>query len=295
MAEKKPPRGSAPKHGDYSKFFKGKQSKLKSLAEAPAPKKKKTTEEVRYKVKKHPDLYDKDGYCRLNKYLAHAGVCSRREADQHIEDGEVKVNGQVVREMGFKVKAADKVSMAGKMLQAEKLQYVLLNKPKGFITTTDDPHDRKTVMMLVKNACTERIYPVGRLDRETTGLLLFTNDGDLAKKLTHPKHRVRKMYHVVLDKEVVKTDLKQLVEGMELEDGPASADKAAYVDGKGKTEVGIELHSGKNRIVRRMFEHLGYRVIKLDRVIFSGLTKKDLPRSRWRHLTDKEIHFLKMV
>jgi 23S rRNA pseudouridine2605 synthase len=295
MADNKPQKGPAKKSGDYSKFFKGKKAKLKSLPDAPEPKKKKSPSEERYKVKKHPDLYDKEGYCRLNKYIAHAGICSRREADRLIEDGEVKVNGKINTEMGFKVKASDKVSIAGKVLQAEKLQYVLLNKPRGFITTTDDPHDRKTVMMLVQRACNERIYPVGRLDRDTTGLLLFTNDGDLAKKLTHPKHRVRKMYHVFLDKEVVKSDLVRLVEGIELEDGQAAADKASYVEGQGKNEVGIELHSGKNRIVRRMFEQLGYRVIKLDRVIFSSLTKKDLPRGRWRHLTDKEIHFLKMI
>ena len=187
------------------------------------------------------------------------------------------------------------VMMDGKLLRAERLQYVLLNKPKGFITTTDDPYERKTVMSLVEKSCPERIYPVGRLDKETTGLLLFTNDGDLAKKLTHPKHNVRKMYHVYLNKDISKNDLKSLVEGLKLDDGMISADKAAYVDDKPKSEVGIELHSGKNRIVRRMFEHLDYRVVKLDRVIFAGLTKKDLPRGRWRFLTEKEINFLKMI
>lgn len=292
MAENKPRKGPAKKHGDYTKFFK---EKPKAPNRKPKEKDFSAKKKEQKALKPYPKLFDNEGYCRLNKFISHAGVCSRREADHHIEEGEIKVNGLVIKEMGYKVKASDKVSMQGKLLRAEKLQYVLLNKPKGFITTTDDPQDRKTVMMLVKNACEERIYPVGRLDRDTTGLLLFTNDGDLAKRLTHPKHRVRKMYHVVLDKDMSKNDLLQLVSGLNLDDGEIAADKAAYVDGKSKNEVGIELHSGKNRIVRRMFEHLGYRVIRLDRVLFAGLTKKDLPRGRWRHLDEKELQFLKMV
>lgn len=284
------------KHGDYSKFFKEKKEPVRyekpEKREARKPVTEKTPKVV---AKPFLTLYDKDGFTRLNKFIAHAGICSRREADNLIANGQVSVNGDVVTELGLKVKATDKVLLDGKMLKAEKLQYVLLNKPKGFITTTDDPFERKTVMMLIDKSCEERIYPVGRLDRETTGLLLFTNDGDLAKRLTHPSHRVRKMYHVVLDKEVSKTDLTRLVEGLKLDDGEVSADKAAYVEGKGKAEIGIEIHTGKNRIVRRMFEHMGYKVIRLDRVIFAGLTKKDLPRGRWRHLTDKELQFLRMV
>ncbi len=277
-------RGSK-KHGDYSKFFKDKKRTVKPVKKAakPAPNVRTTA------------TFGKDGTMRLNKFIAHAGVCSRREADNLIAAGAVKVNGKAVSELGYKVKRSDKVTMDGKVLRAEKLQYVLLNKPKGYITTTDDPYERKTVMSLVKRACDERIYPVGRLDKETTGLLLFTNDGELAKKLTHPRHRVRKIYHVVADKDVAKNDLKALVEGVKLEDGLVAADKAGYVENKGKDNVGIELHSGKNRVVRRMMEALGYKVIRLDRVLFAGLTKKDLPRGRWRHLTEKEINFLKML
>ncbi len=244
---------------------------------------------------KPKSLYDSKGEMRLNKYIAHSGVCSRRDADTLIESGAVKVNGTVVTEMGFKVRATDKVDFGGQRLKTEILRYVLLNKPKGFLTTTDDPQERKTVMMLVDKACEERIYPVGRLDKNTTGLLLFTNDGELAKKLTHPKHRVRKMYHVVLDKPVAKNDLIQMVEGIELEDGSIQVDSAEYVINKEKSEVGLSIHSGKNRIVRRIFEHLGYQVVRLDRVVFAGLTKKDLPRGRYRHLTQKEIDFLRMI
>lgn len=240
--------------------------------------------------------FDKDGLMRLNKFIAHAGVCSRREADNLIETGVITVNGKLVTELGYKVSRTDKVHMDGQRLVAEKLQYILLNKPKGFVTTTDDPQERRTVMDLVKNACDERVYPVGRLDMKTTGLLLFTNDGDLAKKLTHPKHRVRKVYHAVLDKPLAKNDLIQIVEGLELEDGPIVVDKASYVeDISSKKEIGVQLHSGRNRIVRRIFEHLGYEVEKLDRVVFGGLTKKDLPRGRWRHLTKQEVEFLKMI
>jgi 23S rRNA pseudouridine2605 synthase len=237
-----------------------------------------------------------DNLVRLNKYLADSGICSRREADKLIESGVVQVNGKIVTQMGTKVGPDDKVQYGGETLKREKLRYVLLNKPKGYITTSDDPQHRKTVMMLVERACKERIYTVGRLDRNTMGLLLFTNDGELAKKLTHPKHGVKKIYHVCLDKALTKNDLISIGKGLELEDGFIQPDKIAWAeDGHDKKEVGIELHSGRNRIVRRIFEHLGYKVVKLDRVIFAGLTKKDLPRGKWRHLSEKEIGLLKRL
>jgi 23S rRNA pseudouridine2605 synthase len=237
-----------------------------------------------------------DGLTRLNKYIANAGICSRREADELIQAGVIKVNGKIVTELGFKVGPGDKVLYEDQLIRSEKLVYVLLNKPKGYITTTDDPYDRKTVMALVENACRERIYPVGRLDRNTSGLLLLTNDGELAKKLTHPKHEVRKVYHVELDKSLTKADMQKIAEGVELEDGPAHVDEIAYAEGSSnKRELGVELHSGRNRIVRRIFESLGYEVVKLDRVIFAGLTKKDLPRGHWRMITEKELNFLKMI
>jgi len=237
-----------------------------------------------------------DELVRLNKYLANAGICSRREADKLIESGVVKINGKTVTELGTKVGPIDKVQYGGETLKREKLQYVLLNKPKDFITTSDDPQNRRTVMALVEKACHERIYPVGRLDRNTLGLLLFTNDGELAKKLTHPKHNVKKIYHVYLDRPLTKNDMITLGNGIELEDGIIQPDKVAYVESENdKKQVGLELHSGKNRIVRRMFEHLGYKVIKLDRVFFAGLTKKDLPRGKWRKLSEKEITILKRI
>jgi 23S rRNA pseudouridine2605 synthase len=233
---------------------------------------------------------------RLNKFLANAGVCSRREADKLIESGVVKVNGKVVTELGTKVSPTDKVQYGGETLRKEKNRYVLLNKPKGFITTSDDPFNRRTVMTLVEKACKERLYPVGRLDRNTLGLLLFTNDGEMAKKLTHPKHGVKKIYHVFLDKPLTKNDLIQIGNGLELEDGVIRPDKIAYIEGEqDRKQLGIELHSGRNRIVRRIFEHLGYKVVKLDRVFFAGLTKKDLPRGKWRHLTEKEVSILQRL
>jgi 23S rRNA pseudouridine2605 synthase len=236
------------------------------------------------------------GLIRLNRFIANSGICSRREADQYIQAGAIKVNGKVVTELGTKVSPTDRVQYDDQTIRSERLVYLLLNKPKGFITTTDDPYDRKTVMALVQNACTERIYPVGRLDRNTTGLLLLTNDGDMAKKLTHPKHNVRKVYHVELDKALAKNDMMKIVEGIELEDGVAMIDEIAYAEGgKNKKEVGVELHSGKNRIVRRIFESLGYEVVKLDRMIFAGLTKKDVPRGKWRFLSDQEVNYLKML
>ncbi len=233
---------------------------------------------------------------RLNKFIADAGICSRREADKLIEGGNIIINDKVVDELGTKVAPGDKVVYNGEILKSERLRYVLLNKPKGFISTSDDPQNRKTVMNLVEKACNERIYSVGRLDRNTTGLLLFTNDGELTTKLTHPKHGIKKLYHVVLDKPLSKNDLLKVLEGVELEDGLIKPDKIEWVtDEVDKKHVGVELHSGKNRIVRRIFEHIGYEVIKLDRVIFAGLTKKDLPRGRWRVLDEKEVNLLKMI
>lgn len=213
-----------------------------------------------------------------------------------IASGAVSVNGEVVTQMGYKVKPDDVVNYGGERLVSEKKRYVLLNKPKGYITTSDDPQERKTVMMLVENACTERIYPVGRLDRNTTGVLLFTNDGDMAKKLTHPSTGARKIYHVELDKNLTHADMQRMVDGIMLEDGEIAVDDVQYVgNGEHKNIVGVVLHSGRNRIVRRIFEAMGYEVCKLDRVVFAGLTKKDLPRGRWRLLTDKEVSFLKMI
>lgn len=229
---------------------------------------------------------------RLNKFIANAGVCSRREADQLITDGEIKVNGKVINEMGYKVQAGDKVVHKGKVLIAEKLQYVLLNKPNDFITTMNDPQNRNTVISLVKTACEERIYPVGRLDRNTTGLLLFTNDGELAKKLTHPSYRIKKIYQVTLDRPIENSDFDALLKGVVLEDGLAAPDEMAIVSDDKKV-LGIEIHIGKNRIVRRLFEHFNYRVEKLDRVMFGTLTKKNLPRGKFRHLAPKEVIQLK--
>ena len=231
---------------------------------------------------------------RLNKYLANAGVCSRREADEYIQAGAVLVNGTVVTELGTKVLRSDEVKFRDQPVTMEKKVYVLLNKPKDYVTTSDDPQQRKTVMDLVKNACEERIYPVGRLDRNTTGVLLLTNDGDLASKLTHPKFLKKKVYHVYLDKPVTATDLQKIAEGIELEDGEVHADAIEYASPTDETQVGIEIHSGKNRIVRRIFESLGYRVVKLDRVQFAGLTKKNLRRGDWRFLTQKEVEMLRM-
>ena len=231
---------------------------------------------------------------RLNKFLANAGVCSRREADDFIQAGVVLVNGEVVKELGTKVKRTDNVVFHDQPVTLEKKVYVLLNKPKDTVTTSDDPQQRKTVMDLVKDACPERIYPVGRLDRNTTGVLLLTNDGDLASKLTHPKFLKKKVYHVYLDKNVTAHDLQQIADGITLDDGEVHADAIAYASDTDKSQVGIEIHSGKNRIVRRIFESLGYRVVKLDRVQFAGLTKKSLRRGDWRFLTEKEVEMLRM-
>lgn len=252
-------------------------------------KKKKPFKQIKYKENADPNAP-----IRLNKYLANAGVCSRREADEFIQAGVVKVNGEVVTELGTKITRADQVMFHNQPVQLESKVYVLLNKPKGFVTTTDDPENRKTVMELVKSAASERIYPVGRLDRATTGVLLLTNDGDLASKLTHPKYEKRKIYQVWLDKPVAMEHMQMIADGIELEDGEIHADAISYVTEEDLTQVGIEIHSGRNRIIRRIFEKLGYRVMKLDRVYFAGLTKKKLSRGKWRYLTEQEVNMLRM-
>jgi 23S rRNA pseudouridine2605 synthase len=231
---------------------------------------------------------------RLNKYIAAAGICSRREADELISAGLITVNGKTVTQLGSKVNPGDEIKYNGERIRTERKVYLLLNKPKDFVTTTDDPRERKTVMLLIRGACNERVYPVGRLDRNTTGVLLFTNDGDLAKKMTHPSSNKKKIYHVFLDRNLSGGDLKKLADGITLEDGFIQPDAISYASSANKKEVGLEIHSGKNRIVRRMFESVGYRVNKLDRVYFGGLTKKNLPRGKWRFLTEKEVSMLKM-
>ena len=256
----------------------------------------------KYKKKIYPDKIESfeekthSDETRLNKYIANAGICSRREADDLITAGTVSVNGKIITTMGFKVKPGDVVNYGGQTLRQEKLRYVLLNKPKDYITTMDDPEGRKNVMELIRNACSERIYPVGRLDRTTTGVLLFTNDGELTKRLTHPRYGIKKIYHVTLDQNLKPNDFEKIKEGVELEDGFIKPDALDYAgDGKSRNEVGIEIHSGRNRIVRRIFEQFGYKVTKLDRVYFAGLTKKNVERGTWRHLSEKEIGFLKMT
>ena len=253
---------------------------------------------AKYSMKKQIEykdvLTDPDEPIRLNKFLANAGICSRREADEFITAGVVSVNGVVVTELGTKVKRTDEIKFHNQPVNIERKVYVLLNKPKDCVTTSDDPQERKTVMDFVKGACKERIYPVGRLDRNTTGVLLLTNDGDLASKLTHPKYLKKKIYHVYCDKNVTKADLDQIVSGITLDDGEIHADAVSYASETDKSQVGIEIHSGKNRIVRRIFEALGYRVIKLDRVYFAGLTKKGLRRGDWRYLTEQEVNMLRM-
>ena len=253
---------------------------------------------AKYSLKKRIEYkeenYDPNEPVRLNKFLANAGVCSRREADEFIQAGVVTVNGQVVTELGTKIMRTDTVMFHDAPVTPEKKVYVLLNKPKDYVTTSDDPQQRKTVMDLVKGACPERIYPVGRLDRNTTGVLLLTNDGDMASKLTHPKYLKKKIYHVHLDKNVTAHDMQQIAEGIMLDDGEIKADDVQYADPVDKKQVGIEIHSGKNRIVRRIFESLGYRVTKLDRVQFAGLTKKNLRRGDWRYLTEEEVDRLRM-
>ena len=241
------------------------------------------------------DDIDPNEQIRLNKYMANAGICSRREADEYITEGKIKVNGNVVTELGTRISRSDVVEYDDKVVTPERKCYVLLNKPKDCVTTSDDPNGRTTVLDLVKNACKERIYPVGRLDRNTTGVLLLTNDGDLASKLTHPKFVKKKIYHVWTDKDITEEDMQRIADGIELDDGEIHADAISYVgEDTRRNQAGIEIHSGRNRIVRRIFEHLGYRVTKLDRVYFAGLTKKNLPRGRWRYLTQEEVNFLRM-
>ena len=253
---------------------------------------------AKYSVKKQIEykeqFIDPNEPIRLNKFLANAGVCSRREADEFITAGVVSVNGEVVTELGTKIKRSDVVKFHDEPVSIERKVYVLLNKPKDTVTTSDDPQERRTVMDLVKGACNERIYPVGRLDRNTTGVLLLTNDGDLASKLTHPKFLKKKIYHVHLDKNLTKADMEQIAAGIQLEDGEIHADAISYTDDFKKDQVGIEIHSGKNRIVRRIFESLGYKVVKLDRVFFAGLTKKGLRRGDWRYLSEAEVNYLRM-
>jgi 23S rRNA pseudouridine2605 synthase len=230
---------------------------------------------------------------RLNRFIANSGVCSRRDADEHIKNGLITVNGALVTDLGTKVTYDDDVRFRNKKLTAEKKVYILMNKPKGYVTTVEDPHADHTVLELIGDGCPERVYPVGRLDKATTGVLLLTNDGDLAGKLIHPKYKRKKIYHVFLDKPVVKNDLFRITEGIELEDGTVAADAISYADPEDRSQIGIELHSGQNRIIRRMFESLGYKVKKLDRVYFAGLTKKNVQRGKWRFLNDKEISMLK--
>lgn len=237
---------------------------------------------------------DPNEQVRLNKFMANAGICSRREADEYIQQGLIKVNGNVVTELGTKISPVDVVEFKDEVVTLQSKCYILLNKPKDCVTTSDDPNGRTTVMDLVKGACKERIYPVGRLDRNTTGVLLLTNDGDLASKLTHPKYVKKKIYHVWCDKDISEDDMQRIADGIELEDGPIHADAISYATETDKNQAGIEIHSGRNRIVRRIFEALGYRVTKLDRVYFAGLTKKNLPRGRWRYLTQDEVNYLKM-
>ncbi|MEO9572160.1 MAG: pseudouridine synthase [Polaribacter sp.] len=268
----------------------GRQEGKKStpLSRKRKPLERKSTKKTFTKIKSNQKSDESSGI-RLNKYIANSGVCSRREADTYIEHGSVEVNGKLVTEMGYKVQPDDVVRFDGTSISPEQKRYILLNKPKNYITTMDDDRGRKTVMELIANASKERIYPVGRLDRNTTGLLLFTNDGDLAKKLTHPKHNVRKLYHASLDRKLELRDLEKLRGEVIIEGRKVFIDAVSYVDGQPKSEIGIEIHSGRNRIVRKIFEHVGYKVNKLDRVIFAELTKKNLPRGRWRELTNLEL------
>ncbi len=255
-------------------------------------KKKVPKEKNKHSYTTHQFKYDEDKEVRLNKFLSNAGICSRREADKLIQQGIITINDKVVTELGCRVRQGDTVKYNGQIIGRENLVYVLLNKPKDYITTMNDPEGRKTVMDIMGNATKERIFPVGRLDRNTTGLLLFTNDGDLAQTLTHPKYEVKKVYIAVLDKNLAPDDMDALMRGIELEDGEAKVDNIAYIQGE-KTRVGVEIHSGKNRIIRRMFEHLGYEVEQLDRVYYAGLTKKELMRGRYRFLNEEEVMELK--
>ena len=291
--------GYQPRPGGYNPNYQGsKPYKPHSPFKKQRPHSADYDPNAKYSMKKRIEYkevnFDPNEPLRLNKFLANAGVCSRREADEFIQAGVVTVNGEIVTELGTKVLRTDEVRFHDQPVTIEKKVYVLLNKPKDYVTTSDDPQQRKTVMDLVKNACPERIYPVGRLDRNTTGVLLLTNDGDMASKLTHPKYLKKKIYHVFLDKACTAHDLQQIAEGIQLEDGEIKADDVQYAHPTDKKQVGIEIHSGKNRIVRRIFESLGYKVTKLDRVQFAGLTKKNLKRGDWRYLTEEEVDRLRM-
>jgi 23S rRNA pseudouridine2605 synthase len=275
--------------GGYKPFRKSENS---AYNRKPSFKTERNTDEKPLRARKK--AAEDNGLIRLNRYISNAGICSRRKADELIIAGVISVNGEVVSELGYKIDPAkDSVRYNGELLKREKMVYVLLNKPKDYITTTDDPQERRTVMQLVEKASRERIYPVGRLDRNTTGLLLMTNDGDLADKLSHPKNNIVKLYHAELNKSLSQGDLNKISFGVELEDGFIKPDAISYVQGASKREIGIQIHSGKNRIVRRIFEHLGYEVVKLDRAVYANLTKKDLPRGRWRYLDEKEVIQLK--
>ncbi len=291
------PGGYQPRPGGYGRQQGGYQQRPGGYGRQPYGQRPGYDPNAKYSMKKRIEYkeehIDPNEPIRLNKFLANAGVCSRREADEFIQAGVVTVNGTAVTELGTKVMRTDEVKFHDQPVTLEKKVYVLLNKPKDYVTTSDDPQQRKTVMDLVKDVCPERIYPVGRLDRNTTGVLLLTNDGDMASKLTHPKFLKKKVYHVYLDKNVSTEDLQKIAEGIELEDGEVHADAIEYADERDKAQVGIEIHSGKNRIVRRIFEALGYRVVKLDRVQFAGLTKKNLRRGDWRFLSEKEVEMLR--
>ena len=293
----RPHRSAAPGQPGEGQPHKGKHTskgpKKGGPSAAPKAKKKKKQPQLPVPVK-YEEIVDPSQDLRLNKFLANAGVCSRREADLLIAAGEITVNGQVVTELGSRVTRLDEVVYKGQRVSCQSKIYILLNKPKNCVTTSDDPECRRTVMDLVKGACEERIYPVGRLDRNTTGVILITNDGDLSSKLTHPSYMKKKIYHVWLDKPVAIEDMQRIAEGIELEDGEIHADAISYVSEEDLSQVGIEIHSGRNRIVRRIFEHLGYHVHKLDRVYFAGLTKKNLGRGRWRYLTEQEVNNLRM-
>ncbi len=274
----------------------GKKSNATSFSKKTTGNFKKRPSKFSNKPESQPVQKNENNGIRLNKYISNSGICSRREADVLIAAGSAMVNGKVITEMGYKVQLTDEVRFEGSLINPETKRYVLLNKPKNYITTMDDDRGRKTVMELVQMATKERIYPVGRLDRNTTGLLLFTNDGELAKKLTHPKHNVRKLYHASLERKFALKDLQTLSSGdFSVEGKKVFIDDVAYVQGESKSEVGIEIHSGRNRIVRKIFATLGYKVVKLDRVIFAGMTKKNIQRGHWRHLTDQEVNNLKML
>lgn len=289
----KPIYGEVEERGAKKNSFRKPYSPIKKAGKP--GKKEKTENQPEYDLSAIRKQVPKDTEAiRLNKYIANAGVCSRREADTLIEKGEITVNGQVITELGYKVSRKDKVTCRGKSIRPEKPVYLLLNKPKDFITTTDDPLERKTVMHLIEGACEERLFPVGRLDRNTTGLLLFTNDGELSARLTHPAYEIKKIYQVTLDKPISKNDVDAIREGVTLEDGLTQVDDLQVLS-LDKTILGLEIHSGKNRIVRRLFAHFGYEVTALDRVTFAGLSKKDIPRGKYRFLTEREVIHLKFM